>query len=209
MPSSPPSECWTGLRLGSRVYGWRRRWHLDSDSRAGQFPSQVQRKAALKLDPTGDLEGELTVTFTGLEGLRRRVEERNEDDVARRMYLEQEVQQYIPAASEVKLSNNPDWENSAGALVAEFGLKIPGWVSRGGRLALCPVGLFGATEKHLFDHSERTYPIYFEFPAQRVDDVLMSFQPGGRSAICRSPRIRTTELWPTASGQKIKRQAFT
>jgi hypothetical protein len=57
---------------------------------------------------------------------------------------------------------------------------VPGWVSRGGKLALCPVGLFGGTERHVFDHAERIHPIYFEFPAQRVDDVLLELPTGWR-----------------------------
>jgi Domain of Unknown Function with PDB structure (DUF3857) len=140
--------------------------------------SQIQRKADLKLSESGDLEGRLTVTFTGLEGLRRRVDERNEDEVARRKYLEDAVKECVPAASEVQLSNNPDWSSSGTPLVADFHITIPGWVSRGGRLAFLPVGLFGATEKHLFDHAERVHPVYFEFPAQKLDDVSIELPAG-------------------------------
>src|SRR2546429_6412474 len=42
--------------------------------------SQIIRKADLKLDSDGTLEGMLTVTFTGLEASLRRVEEHNEDE---------------------------------------------------------------------------------------------------------------------------------
>jgi Domain of Unknown Function with PDB structure (DUF3857) len=140
--------------------------------------SQVERTAELKLSETGDLEGKLKVTFTGLEGLSRRAEERNEDEVAKKKYLEDEVKQYIPAASELHLSNNPDWGSSGPPLVAEFDVKIPGWVSRGGKLAFLPVGLFGATERHLFDYTERIHPIYFEFPAQKLDDISIDLPAG-------------------------------
>lgn len=140
--------------------------------------SQVQRKADLKLSDRGDLEGKLTVTFTGLEGLRRRAEERNEDEVARKKYLEDEIKQYIPAASELHLSNGPDWSSSGPPLVAEFEVKVPGWVSQGGKLAFLPIGLFGATERHLFDYTERVHPIYFEFPAEKVDDISIELPAG-------------------------------
>lgn len=140
--------------------------------------SQIQHKAELKLSDTGDLEGKLTVTFTGLEALRRRVGQRNADEVARKRYLEEEVQQTIPVASEVKLTNSPDWASSSSSLQAEFSLKVPGWVQRGGRVALCPVGLFGANERHVFDHAERVHPIYFEFPSQRVDDINIELPTG-------------------------------
>ncbi|HMH00892.1 MAG TPA: DUF3857 domain-containing protein, partial [Terriglobales bacterium] len=65
--------------------------------------SRIERKADLKLSDTGDLEGNLTVTFTGLEALRRRVEERNVDAAERKKFIEDQVKEYIPAASEVDL----------------------------------------------------------------------------------------------------------
>ena len=140
--------------------------------------SEIQRNANLKLSETGDLEGKLTITYTGLEGLRRRLDERNEDDVARKKFLEDEVKQYIPVASEIKLTNSPEWTNSANPLRAEFDLRIPGWVARGGRMALCPVGLFGGGERHIFDHAERVNPIYFDFPAEDVDDITIELPTG-------------------------------
>jgi hypothetical protein len=133
--------------------------------------SRIERTANLKLLDTGDLEGKLTFTFTGLEALRRRVEERNADEADRKKVLEDQVKEYIPATIEVELTNKPDWSSSATALVAEYDLKVHGWVSGAGRRALMPVGLFSATEKRLFDHANRVHPIYFQYPFQKVDEV--------------------------------------
>ena len=57
-------------------------------------------------------------------------------------------------------------------------MKIPGWVSGAGHRALLPVGIFSATEKNVFDHTERVHPIYFEFPSQKIDDVSISLPLG-------------------------------
>ena len=133
--------------------------------------SRIERKADLKLTETGSLEGKLTVTFSGLEALWRRIEERNEDATNRKKFLEDQVKEYIPVGIEVDLTNQPDWGSSTPTLTAEFELKVPGWASGAGRRALMPVGLFSATEKHLFDHANRIYPIYFAYPFQEVDDV--------------------------------------
>jgi hypothetical protein len=140
--------------------------------------SRIERSASLKLSDTGDLEGKLKVTFTGLEAMWRRVEERNVDDAGRKHFLEDQVKEFIPAASEVELANKPEWTSSAPALVAEFSLKVPGWASGAGHRALVPVGLFSASEKHLFDHATRVHPIYFEFPSQKVDDITIEIPPG-------------------------------
>jgi len=140
--------------------------------------SRIERRASLRLSDTGDLEGKLTVTFTGLEALWRRVEEQNVDETERKQFLEGQVKEFIPAASEVELMSKPEWTSSAPALVAEFSLKVPGWASGAGHRALVPVGLFSASEKHLFDHTTRVHPIYFEFLSQKVDDVTIEIPPG-------------------------------
>jgi hypothetical protein len=140
--------------------------------------SQVVRKAELNLTNEGSLEGKLTVTFTGLEASGRRVAERNEDDTAKKKMLEDYVKENIPAGIEVELKNKPDWTNSAAPLVAEYELKVPGWMSGAGKRALCPVGLFSAQEKHMYEHSTRVHPLYFQFPYEKTDDVHIELPLG-------------------------------
>jgi hypothetical protein len=171
-----------GLRLDKDGGSWLQTM-LPASTESG-----VQRKADLKLSDTGDLEGKLTVTFTGLEASHRRVEERLTDDAERKKFLEDEVKQSIPAACEVELTNKPDWKSSTPPLVAEFTLKVPGWVSGAGRRALLPVGLFGAPEKHLFDHSDRVQPIYFEYPFQRLDDINIDLPLGWQISTLPAPQ---------------------
>lgn len=141
--------------------------------------SRIERKAELKLSQeTGELEGKLTVTYTGLEALSRRVNERNEDDTEHKKFLEDEVKEFVPTGIEVELTNKPEWKSSDPKLVAEFSLKIPGWVSSAGRRVLLPVGIFSGPEKHMFDHANRENAIYFEYPSQRLDDVTVELPAG-------------------------------
>ncbi len=140
--------------------------------------SRIERKAKLQLSDTGDLEGKVTVTFTGLEAMSRRTEEMHSDDTERKKYLEDQMKEYIPAAIELELANQPDWKSSSQPLVAEFSLKIPGWVSGAGRRALLPVGIFSATEKHIFEHTNRVFPVYFQYPFEKVDDVIIDLPLG-------------------------------
>lgn len=162
----------TGLRLDKDGGTWIKTMVPESSA------SRVDRHANLTLAETGDLEGKLTITFTGLEGMKRRLEERNEDDTARKKSLEDEAKEYIPAASEVELTNKPDWSSSSTSLVAEYNLKIPGWAARAGRRTMLPAGIFSATEKRVFDHAVRVHPIYFEFPSEKLDDVTITLPPG-------------------------------
>jgi hypothetical protein len=140
--------------------------------------SQILRKADLKISDDGALEGKVTVTYTGLEASVRRQEWRNQDAEARKKYLEEVLKDYVPAAVEVELKNQPEWMTSEKPLVAAFELKIPGWVSSAGRRALLPAGIFCSTEKHMFEHANRVNPVYFQFPFLKTDDVTVELPAG-------------------------------
>jgi len=150
--------------------------------------SQVARKADLKITEEGDLQGKLTVTFTGLEAIWRRSAEHHEDAASRKKSLEDQVREYIPAGIDVELTNSPDWSNASDKLVAEFDLKVPGWVSGAGKRALLQVGLFSNTEKHIFEHTDREHPIYFTFPFRKVDDVTIELPLGWQVSSLPAPQ---------------------
>jgi hypothetical protein len=140
--------------------------------------SRMERKANLKLSDTGDLEGKLTVTYTGLEAMYQRLDVRHEDDVARKKFLEDRLKAQVPVGVEVELVNQPDWSGSETPLVAEFDIKIPGWASGAGKRALLAAGVFTGAEKHIFEHNQRSHPIYFEYPYEKEDDVTIELPPG-------------------------------
>jgi transglutaminase-like putative cysteine protease len=140
--------------------------------------SRLERVAKLKLSDTGDLEGKLTVTYTGLEAMYHRLDVRHADEVARKKSLEERIVGQVPAAVTVELTNHPDWDSSETPLVAEFDIKIQGWASNAGKRALIPAGVFTAGEKHVFEHANRVHPIYFDYPYEKVDDVTIELPPG-------------------------------
>src|SRR5271169_455335 len=55
--------------------------------------SGIKRQGELKLTDGGDLEGKLTVTYTGLEASQRRVEEHLTDAAERKKFLEDAVKE--------------------------------------------------------------------------------------------------------------------
>jgi hypothetical protein len=165
-------------------------WIITSMPESGE--SQIERRANLKLTQDGSLEGKLTVTYSGLEAASLRVGERNQDDTTRKKLLEDQVRYAVPAAIEVDLTNKPDWSSADAKLVAEFDLKVPGWLSGAGSHALLPVGIFGAPEKHIYEHTNRVHPLYYHYMSQKVDDVTIELplgwkvtnlpKPGGKDA---------------------------
>jgi hypothetical protein len=144
--------------------------------------SRIERNARLKLTDTGDLEGKLTVTYSGLEAMYHRLGVRHSDDIARKKFAEDAVVGQIPATARAELINKPDWSDSDTPLVAEFDLKVSGWASNAGKRVLVPVALFTAHEKHIFEHTNRVYPIYFEYPYEKWDDVTIELPKGWQTA---------------------------
>ena len=161
-----------GLQLNKKEPVWVTTWVPAPDH------ARTERRANLTLTDTGDLEGKLTVTFSGLEGARYRVDERNADDTERKKFLEDEVKGYVPAACELKLTNQPDWKSTESALVAEFDLKVPGWASAAGKHLLVAAGILSGRESKLFDHADRIYPIYTEYPYMEADDINIQLPAG-------------------------------
>jgi hypothetical protein len=140
--------------------------------------TRTERHADLTLSEDGNLEGTVTVTFSGLEAARQRSEERNADDTERKTHLEDMLKACVPMSAEVKLTNQPDWKNPGSPLAGAFSLKVPGWGAAAGRRVIVPVGLFSAHEKHLFDHAQRAHPIYVEYPYSESDDIDIQIPAG-------------------------------
>ncbi len=162
----------TGLRLDKDGGSWIRTTLPQASE------SRIERVGKLRLSDTGDLEGKVTVTYTGLEAMYHRLEERHADEVARKKYLEERVTSQIAVAAEAELTNQPEWASSEKPLVAEFSLKIPGWASNAGRRVMIPAAIFTAGEKGLFERENRVHPVYFTFPYQKADDVTIELPPG-------------------------------
>jgi hypothetical protein len=140
--------------------------------------SQLARKAKLKLTETGDLEGHLIITYTGLESMYHRVELHNQDEVARKKYVEDLAKDQIRLVSDVELTNQPDWNSSSTPLVAEFDIKIQGWASSAGRRATIPAAVFTAFEEHMFEHGNRVQPVYMAYPFEKQDDITIELPEG-------------------------------
>jgi Domain of Unknown Function with PDB structure (DUF3857) len=164
-----------GLRLDKDGGTWIQTSMPSSDQ------TTLQRSARLEISNEGDLAGKLTVTYTGLNAWNIRMVGRNQDDAARRKLLEDGIKESIPAGSELELTNAPDWQSANSAFVAEYQLKVPGWTASAGRRALLPTGLFSASEKHLFEHADRVWPVYFRNPFRTVDDISISLPQGWKT----------------------------
>jgi hypothetical protein len=174
----------TGLRLDKDGGSWVVTTLPESSA------SRVQRTGKLKLSDTGDLEGKITVTYTGLEAMYQRLEERNTDEVERKKFLEEQLTSQVGVAADADLINKPDWTGTETPLVAEFDVKIPGWASNAGKRVLIPAAIFTAGEKGVFEHANRVQPIYFEYPHAKADDVSIELPPGWQVSSIPPEQVR-------------------
>ncbi len=156
--------------------------------------SKVERKADLKLTEEGTLEGKLTVVYSGLTALWRRIDERAEDDAERKKFLEDQVKEYVPAGIEVELTNRPDWGSSTMEMVAEYKLTVPNWSAGAGHRTVLAATLFGNGEKHTFEHAGRVFPIYFHFPYEEVDDLSIALPAGWQVVSTPAEKTRDEKL---------------
>lgn len=175
-----PETRTTGLRLDNDGGTWVQ------TPLPASTESRSEHKARLRLSEAGDLEGKLTLTYTGLEAMHWRLEEQHGDDVERKELLEDYVKEQVPVTVEAELTNKPDWASSESPLVAEFDIRIPNWVSSAGKRIVLPLGIFSAAEKHLFESTSRVHPIYLEYPFEKVDELTIEL-PLGWQVISKPP----------------------
>jgi hypothetical protein len=166
----------TGLRLDKDGGNWIRTTLPRSSE------SKTERISTLQLSDAGDLEGKVKVTYTGLEAMRCRVDGAHLDGFARKKFLEDELREQISSISESELTNTPDWDSAETPLVAEFHLKVSGWAVNAGKRVVFPVGIFTAPEKHVFEHVQRVYPVYFQYPYAKADDITIELPPGWQAS---------------------------
>jgi hypothetical protein len=129
------------------------------------------RVAKFNLGPDGQLDGTVRVTYSGREALWRRLQERNDDEPARRDYLESDLKDQLAVPAQINLVTQPDWDNGDIPLQAEFHVTVPQWAVAAGNRMLVGFGLFGGNEKGVFVAPSRIHPIYFDFPFQTEDEM--------------------------------------
>jgi hypothetical protein len=158
----------------SGVQGVRQREGKGTEIAQSALPeykqAMIQRLAHVRMMPDGKAEGTVKVGFYGQEAMERRREGGKTDAEGRRKLLEDEMKSWLPADSDTKLTNTPDWDATEGHLAAEFAISCPLAVGAGKRW-LVPVHLFQVNEKPRFSASERMNAVYFDYLSREIDEV--------------------------------------
>lgn len=182
------------LEPGTRFcpYGFVRWNHteidaLKLDKKGGTFfkaPSMAYdksvtgRNATMTLAEDGTLKGDIVLEFKGAEALEHRLDAVDRDEAGRKKDLEDEVKQWLPAGSVVKMSVAQGWEDSDTPLAARFSVEVPNYATNAGKRLLVPAFLFQLKQNQAFAHSQRKYPVYFPYPFTDTDVVTMKVPAG-------------------------------
>jgi hypothetical protein len=133
----------------------------------------MSRRANLTLSDDGTLSGDITVVFTGMEALSRRLSARQHDEVERKKNMEEEIQSWLPTAgSTAELVSVDKWDSTE-PLVVKAKVRIPGYASGMGKRVLLPAFAFHTNKGHAFQKSRRVQPIYFRNTWTDNDEITI------------------------------------
>lgn len=130
----------------------------------------TKRVARFTMNDQGQVEGMLAIGYFGQEALTRRLEGSRTDDVGRTKIVEDEVKSWFPGNAQIELTKPPQWDAVETPLVAEFKVNSPMLIS-GGKRVLLPTNIFQFSRPPMFTHTDRTHPVYFEYPSRQIDDI--------------------------------------
>lgn len=140
--------------------------------------STIVRHIDVSVSPDLSLAGTFKIGFTGQEAATRRYNDRDEDDAGRKKALADEVKGWLPAGSSVTVTSIADWDDMEKPVHIEGTLKVPGYASGAMQSMLMPVELFQTNEVGYFRSEKRVNEVDFDYPYERVDDLIMHAPAG-------------------------------
>jgi hypothetical protein len=162
----------------------------------------TRRSANMALTPEGLLQGEITLEFKGNDALQRRLDALETDEAGRRRDLEDQLLNWLPAGARVKLQEAQGWETSDQPLLARFHAEVPGFATHSGRRLLVPAGLFKSPQLEISGSGARTYPVYFPYTYEEIDNIVVQLPDGFSAGPLPNPqdtRLPSTRFITTSS----------
>jgi|SRR5690348_17066394 len=140
--------------------------------------AMLQRRASLQLAPDGSASGTLVLNFTGIWGSAIRHDEREEDETGKRKDMTDEVKGWLPADAKFEITKASSWDASSEPLQIEGTLTLPSYGTTAGKRILVPATPFIAPEPGSFHSATRVNNIYFNYPYQEDDEIVLKLPAG-------------------------------
>lgn len=161
----------------------------------GYMANVVTRVANLKMDATGQITGQVDLSYSGAPALRWRHMALRGDDESLKHELRTSLEEVIPHTLEVKdvtVANLEDYEKP---LKVTYSVEGTAGTWMGKRLVL-PADLFTAGTKATFPHEKRDIAVDFHYASRVLDALRVNF-----------PSNFAVEASPSASKLQLERSA--
>lgn len=144
----------------------------------GASDAIIRRRADLKMDADGSLNGTAEVDFTGEAGAARRTEYSEEDEAGRRKGLSDEIQQSLPTGSKFEITEMENWDDPEQPLIAKGTLDVTTFGTSAGQHLIFPESVFRSPVTAAFRPERRANDILFPYPYEQDDDVKLQLPAG-------------------------------
>jgi len=171
--------------------------------------ANITRQADLEVNEDGLASGKLEVNFTGQSGALWREENRKADETGRRKTMEDKIKGWLPPGSSFELASLTNWDKNSLPLHADGTVKIPNLGIITGRRMLLPADVFRSPETKAFRSAKRVNRIYFPYPYEMTDSVILHAAAGYRietvpNATRVKPGVFAYEISATQHGNSVE-----
>jgi hypothetical protein len=139
----------------------------------------TRRTADLKFDESG-FRGTVRVSYALQDALGWRLSEFTADEAQLKTDLEDDMKKALPPGSKVKLTSIENAKDENQPLIVNYEVDLPFIGSTVGTRMLLPLEIFQSNNRNPFIHEQRTFPIYFDYPFQEIDEVNLEMPKGFR-----------------------------
>ena len=139
--------------------------------------SLIQRIADLVMDKSGEVQGKVTMRWTGSPALNWRQIALRGDETALKRDLRREMEEMLPGGMQVTVDSIQNLENYEKALIATYTISGPLATVTQKRIFI-PSELFQVNSKMLFPHEKRELPVYFQYGSRVLDGVRLQLPAG-------------------------------
>ena len=137
----------------------------------------LTRTAELGLSDDGMASGTVTLSYSGQAAMLMRQRETGEAAADTKQRFEEELRPMLPGGMNLHVISIANLENSEKPLEIVYGVSGPIGTVSGHRL-LVQEALLRNDERERFTEPTRKYPVYFHYPYQATDVVVLKLAPG-------------------------------
>jgi hypothetical protein len=175
--------------------------------------AKIIRHADITVDNDMEISGKISVDFAGQEGATRRLWNREEDEAGRKKILGDEIKGWLAVDSTFEVTSITNWDQTDAPIHVEGTVKVPALASGTVQRMMLPLDIFQTTEVGYFQSQKRVNEVDFQYPYEKVDDLVFHCPLGYKAQsvpnpqkISPGPVVYEISAVPQPDGVEVKRQ---